>query len=464
MKKRDYKELLNASVEAATPAMREDVRQAPFADASRIEESPVLTRRTRRRPSYLRAAVAACLSLVMIVAAVTAVLLNRPQGTPPATGSGLDYRSYITVDINPSFSLTVDATGKVSHVVAENYDGEVVLDSMAAKGVSLTGNYDATLGLLLGYAKALGYFKTSDGIQIDLYHYTADAVVRDDMLAHLTEVVQAIGTDAPPVNVQEMARDTVLGIAKEVFDGVTAEIDEDDLYELLAGKRGFGDTRRDHTHETDEGVCSDDIFLELTLVSYSLEALEELSECFESLESYLALRNMTKEALFREDGQFFRMMKKQVDHLLAWVGDSRTLTLETYDVLKQYSAGTVSEAHEELLEDYLDACREGEAPRYALSAEELIQAVLADANVSAVYQGLQQKYGAEAAADTFKLVTAIERSWREVSHYFESLDRFTDPDDEDDFEFDFDLDFDFDFTGGHKNEGNGSPNAEKPDR
>ncbi len=422
MKKNQYRDLLHTSLDAATPELREDVQTAPIVTSAHVEESSSPVRR-RRRPVYLRAAVAACLCLVLVVSVVAAVLLRAPDGTtPPPTP---DYRSYITVDINPSFSLTIDDKGNVTHVLAENYDGEVVLDSITREGVNLNRPYDATLRALLSYAEALGYFATSDGINIQIYN--KDASVKEEMQTHINAAVASVAEKLPPVSVGELARETILGIAGEIYAGITDAIGDDDLFRIIETKRGYGDRRHDKGNGSSADDDMDNVLYELTLAYYSIEALEELADCLSHLENYLTLYDMTAEEAFREGGQYIRLMKKRVDALLAWMGDDRTLTQDTYGSLRADAIVAVDEEMQDALEDRQEEYRRGEASASIAADLALVTAVLsADENVSAAYARLKAAYP---VTDTtaFKQVTAMECSWRAATHLYGALDALFQP-------------------------------------
>ncbi len=413
---KNYKDLLNISLDTATPPLREDVKTAPIVTSSHLEESETPRRVRRRRPAYLRAAVAACLSLVLVLTAVTAVLLTRPQDTPPA-GATTDYRSYITVDINPSFSLTVDSTGRVTNVVAENYDGEVVLDSIAADNISLALPYDNTLRLLLGYTKTLGYFTTSDGIQVGIYQYHTDDAVKEEMRTHISSVVASVGEGTPPLSIAEIARDALVEMAGELFEGITAAIGEEDLFRLLNEKRGFGDRRHDG-----EAVVSDDLLLELTYAYYAIASLDRMRDSFEELDVYLAEEGITAGEAFDLGGREVKRIQNRVNRLLAWMGDTRTLTSETYEALRESTEAYIREEDRDALSAWLDVYRFGGHAFPAQTAEEVYATVTAETHVGEITARIKAKYGANTDVSAFRIITTIESSWRLDTQFTDATD------------------------------------------
>ncbi len=418
MKKKNYKQLLDASFEQATPELRADVREAPIVITS-SDKTTAPARRPHR--NYMRHVMAACLALVLILSVTVVVLFRNPGGGDTPVDPVADYRSYITLSINPSFSLTVDDSGIVTNVVAENYDGEVVLDSITEEKVNLTQQYDVTLRLLLRYAQALGYVSSSNGIQIDIYNYNKDNKIKEEMRAHIESALSVVDTGAVPVQVSDLARETILGIARDIYNEISDEIDEDDLFHIIGGKKGYGDRRpQGGAHEGSEHIFDHTLF-ETTLVYYATASMDLLHETLAEAREYMTEQALTAEEFFSTGGMYARFLQQRTELLLTWMGDTRTLTAETFEILLAASEVSLTEDEIEELEEYVEDCRdEDEDDVAALTA--FCQRLLAeDANVAAVYERMKTLYGGDEIS--LKIVTALERSWRQCVQMFETLDK-----------------------------------------
>ena len=105
------------------------------------QERPVKNRRTRRMAPWLAAA---CLALII-------------------AGGGMQYtqshlvRSIISVDVNPSVELKLNAKSRVISAVALNRDGEEILEGLKLEGADANVAVNALIGSLLqhGYVDEL---------------------------------------------------------------------------------------------------------------------------------------------------------------------------------------------------------------------------------------------------------------------------------------------------------------------
>ncbi len=77
---------------------------------------------------------------------------------PPAA----DEVSYITIDINPSMSMQVNASGTVLSIAAENDDASVLLKNMTLTGLS----FDNALEAVVEAADAQGYLKDNGHVLV----------------------------------------------------------------------------------------------------------------------------------------------------------------------------------------------------------------------------------------------------------------------------------------------------------
>ena len=130
---KNYLKNLKTELESRAPQMSNEVKQ-----------TTIVTQQKRKSPfaslfnSWQRVA-AFCVALVLVVG--VGVI-----GATHMTNNGYQANAtYMSVSINPSFSLVLDSNDKVVKVVATNYDGEVVLSPETASTLSkVTASPSAT--------------------------------------------------------------------------------------------------------------------------------------------------------------------------------------------------------------------------------------------------------------------------------------------------------------------------------
>ncbi len=416
--KKNYKEMLNASFEAATPEMRDDVRHAGIVTAP--EKATAASGNQKRRHGfsrkYVQALIAACMCVVVLV---SAVLVNT---FAPMPGIPTDYSSFITLEINPAFSITVDKNGNLDRVTADNYDAEVVLDSIAEDGIRLKIHYDKAIKVLISYAQALGYFSTSDGINIDIYNCMAGEDVCQEMQNHIFESISGVATGAPAVTIGKMAKEKFFSIAKEIKADISETLAGDKLYAVMRGKKSYRDTRPetgDCPVEDIVGVSSE-VLYDFSLIYYSAKVLSDLEEEFEDIADYIEDREITAERLFAENGLFLQSKKIRIDALLAWMGDSRTLTYENYEALSAMVMAEELEDDFEKLEELMSAYRDGGAKPETL--EGLAERLLGNEVLLACYEAVSVKYPYSESNGILSGLMALERSYRQATSGFGSFD------------------------------------------
>lgn len=146
---KNYFKHLKTELESRAPQMSNEVKQ-----------TTIVTQQKRKSPfaslfnSWQRVA-AFCVALVLVVG--VGVL-----GTAHLTNNSYQANAtYVSLSINPSFSLVLDSNDKVVRVVATNYDGEVVLTDQLATQL-LGKSADQAASTLVEQAIALGY--AGDGV------------------------------------------------------------------------------------------------------------------------------------------------------------------------------------------------------------------------------------------------------------------------------------------------------------
>ena len=141
---KNYLKNLKTELESRAPQMSNEVKQTT------IVTQPKRTSPLASMFSSWQRVAAFCVALVLVVG--VGVL-----GTTHLTNNGYQANAtYMSVSINPSFSLVLDSNDKVVKVVATNYDGEVVLSPETASQVQGKSAQDA-VSLLVDGSYSMGY-------------------------------------------------------------------------------------------------------------------------------------------------------------------------------------------------------------------------------------------------------------------------------------------------------------------
>ena len=143
MNEQDVLQKLNTAVTHATPNQLDDI-------LSRCtERKGTVIPMTNNHPKkhWLRYAVAACLSLILVGAAAGGFLLHQARTVT----------SVVSLDVNPSIQLQVNSSEKVLQVQALNAEAQEVLADMPLEGTHLNVAVNAIVGSLLqhGYLDSI---------------------------------------------------------------------------------------------------------------------------------------------------------------------------------------------------------------------------------------------------------------------------------------------------------------------
>ena len=143
MNEQDVLQKLNTAVTHATPNQLDDI-------LSRCTERkgtviPMTNHKTKKH--WLRYAVAACLSLILVGAAAGGFLLHQARTVT----------SVVSLDVNPSIQLQVNSSEKVLKIQALNAEAQEVLADMPLEGTHLNVAVNAIVGSLLqhGYLDSI---------------------------------------------------------------------------------------------------------------------------------------------------------------------------------------------------------------------------------------------------------------------------------------------------------------------
>ncbi len=152
MKNRDLFKKLNKEFDEVVPPMSQRVKEEPIKVAKQAKTAqtvaPEKTQRNGRFSFTFRAVAVAC-SLLIVFVALAVIIPN------------VGYRqndTFVSMKINPEFSLVADSKGKVVNVAAVNRDAEVVIYALKEEGQTIEDtDIEEALGRLATVSYRLGY-------------------------------------------------------------------------------------------------------------------------------------------------------------------------------------------------------------------------------------------------------------------------------------------------------------------
>lgn len=223
---KNYFKHLKTELESRAPQMSNEVKQ-----------TTIVTQQKRKSPfaslfnSWQRVA-AFCVALVLVVGVGVIGTAHLTNNSYQANAT------YVSLSINPSFSLMLDSNDKVVKVVATNYDGEVVLTDQLATQL-LGKSADQAASTLVEQAIALGY--AGDGV----VNVTAVSSKGDDKaqkvldkISHTaSQTLQSLGS----ASVVETAKQTLeqLQQTAEYYFGEHGKTDVKGLIETMSQVPGY---------------------------------------------------------------------------------------------------------------------------------------------------------------------------------------------------------------------------------
>lgn len=152
MKHNEIEAKLKNAVSNAAPDVLENILRACDQKKGTVIEMEQKANTNKGKNKALRVCAAIAAAAAMLV---MGVLIGRGSGHTPLYAS--DVAAIISLDVNPSVELRVDATEKVLAAEARNADGEAVLAGMELAGTELNVAVNAIVGsmLKLGYIDEL---------------------------------------------------------------------------------------------------------------------------------------------------------------------------------------------------------------------------------------------------------------------------------------------------------------------
>lgn len=139
----NFKKQLNKEFDKIIPTQSE-----------RLKNTKITIVQEKSSPKFNFKKMVLSFSLVLVFAFISVfsvIFANRFGGNSGIKAE--NYTSYITISINPSFSILTDEKGTVSNVVADNYDGEIVLSDLTFTNE----NYKTVIEKIINSCKKSGY-------------------------------------------------------------------------------------------------------------------------------------------------------------------------------------------------------------------------------------------------------------------------------------------------------------------
>lgn len=298
-------------------------------------------------------------SLVFVFAFISVfsvILVNRSTSNTGIKAENCT--SYITISVNPSFSILTDEKGMVSNVVADNYDGEIVLSDLTFTN----DNYQKAIEKIINSCKKSGYINSANAISVEIAceNQKSYSKIEKEIQSAINSVVIE---NQNAVEIKEKNQELLKEIAKKFDDAIDENSDLDKIFKALKNQKGYLENKQgnqDFSEKSNE-IC------DLLLANVILDFAEELSECFEDLEEIkedynLSTKQLLEKAYDKQENSSFvlkaRKLLVEIQTLTLKLGKSEILTYENYEKLKEkYTFGMDEDEIEEMadaIEDVLE--------------------------------------------------------------------------------------------------------------
>ncbi len=229
MKKKEIFQRLNDEMQSLTPPMSEKLKNTRIVSEETAANVNTEQQKRQSKPLFTAKRIAAlCAALALVITGVWGgiLLAGRQSGT-------VTYDAYVTLDINPSFSLIADSEGKVVSLTANNRDAEIVL--IKTDKTALIGKQcGEVVDYITETSAKLGYFTGTNNLKITAVSGRGDAAA-DKLLADLrlsAENVLSANNVSAAVEVGKGTADYLKSVCQNL--GLDADGDVEDLLEALA--------------------------------------------------------------------------------------------------------------------------------------------------------------------------------------------------------------------------------------
>ncbi len=322
MKNRDLFKKLNKEFDEVVPPMSQRVKEQPIKVAKQAKTAqavaPEKTQRNGRFSFTFRAVAVAC-SLLIVFVALAVIIPN------------VGYRqndTFVSMKINPEFSLVADSKGKVVNVAAVNRDAEVVIYALKEEGQTIEGtDIEEALVRLATVSYRLGY--RADGqISISAVSVRGDAATDEICRSAKAEVETSLA------DIAQVTVDAVRESVEELKQRVQTFADDvqDDLQSLVSAMA----RRTDYFGELAKQFVQSGFERAKISLAYTADLLE----------SYIDTLEIRQQAMFRLEEINDAISQLNLSY---WQGILFTIVYDGWDLAQYISYGNEADEQTEAL-------------------------------------------------------------------------------------------------------------------
>lgn len=322
MKNRDLFKKLNKEFDEVVPPMSQRVKEQPIKVAKQAKTAqtvaPEKTQRNGRFSFTFRVVAVAC-SLLIVFVALAVIIPN------------VGYRqndTFVSMKINPEFSLVADSKGKVVNVAAVNRDAEVVIYALKEEGQTIEGtDIEEALGRLATVSYRLGY--RADGqISISAVSVRGDAATDEICRSAKAEVETSLA------DIAQVTVDAVRESVEELKQRVQTFADDvqDDLQSLVSAMA----RRTDYFGELAKQFVQSGFERAKISLAYTADLLE----------SYIDTLEIRQQAMFRLEEINDAISQRNLSY---WQGILFTIVYDGWDLAQYISYGNEADEQTEAL-------------------------------------------------------------------------------------------------------------------
>lgn len=322
MKNRDLFKKLNKEFDEVVPPMSQRVKEQPIKVAKQAKTAQTVTpEKTQRngRFSFTFRSVAVACSLLIVFVALAVIIPN------------VGYRqndTFVSMKINPEFSLVADSKGKVVNVAAVNRDAEVVIYALKEEGQTIEGtDIEEALGRLATVSYRLGY--RADGqISISAVSVRGDAATDEICRSAKAEVETSLA------DIAQVTVDAVRESVEELKQRVQTFADDvqGDLQSLVSAMA----RRTDYFGELAKQFVQSGFERAKISLAYTADLLE----------SYIDTLEIRQQAMFRLEEINDAISQLNLSY---WQGILFTIVYDGWDLAQYISYGNEADEQTEAL-------------------------------------------------------------------------------------------------------------------
>lgn len=196
---------LDRQVEQAFAHITPDIFDSVLSDCRRQKGSIMAINKPTRRKKLLRRMAGMAAALLLLVGGVSAAGLYRLENTAVAS---------VSLDVNPSVEIQVNAKEKVITVNALNEDGEKIIDGMDFSGSSVDVAVNALIGSMLrqGYLSELA---NSILLSVESPDAGQAAALEEKLCAEIDNLLQTGGLSGSVLSQRVQADEELTALAQE---------------------------------------------------------------------------------------------------------------------------------------------------------------------------------------------------------------------------------------------------------